>query len=147
VFLPNLKYFYYFLFFFQGHAIPCPSDDVVCGQDISGVSYYGDVLVQLALVRDTILTPRYLHTACPNPSRNTIEKQTCGWYTKTRGASCVDSVFQGNFFNITFTHLMTTLGKKNSKVSHKETLAVLFFLKFFCQLKNDSKNVKKKVSA
>ena len=32
-------------------------------------------------------------------------------------------------------------------MSHKETLAVLFFLKFFCQLKNDSKNVKKKVSA
>ena len=54
--------------------------------------------MQLALVRDTILTPRYLHTACPNPSRNTIEKQICGWYIKTSGASCVDSVFQGNLF-------------------------------------------------
>lgn len=81
----------------EGHAIPCPSHDLVCGQDIGGVSYYGDVLKQLALVRDTILTPRYLHTSCPNPAQNIITKQTCGWYAKTRGASCVDSVFQGNF--------------------------------------------------
>jgi hypothetical protein len=63
----------------EGHYIECNDEDVVCAQIEDGVHYYGDVLTQLDLIIAQITSPRYMHSDCPNPERNTIEPVSCNW--------------------------------------------------------------------
>ena len=80
---------------FQGKNVACDPSDTVCAG--TGGKTYGTVYEQLTTIMYLLQSPVYMHRDCPNPDRNTIEKDYCVWKVAYGQEYCTDSVYQGMY--------------------------------------------------